>query len=90
MSAADCAAVPIEVHPPPQPEITLELGHAEAPCLRAWSVTNWSWVARLVIAVSRAHDEWVLAEHRYLFEESMAQLSTEPVTVEEVPPAISA
>lgn len=54
---------------------------------------NDAAVARLVTAVVvEAHDEWAVAERRYLSEESMAKLSaigTEP-TVEELPLAVTA
>ncbi len=39
-----------------------------------------------------AHDEWAVAERRYLSEESMAKISTEPVIEavgEEVPLAVT-
>ncbi len=55
---------------------------------------NDASVARLVTAVVvEAHDEWAVAERRYLSEESMAKLYAEPpvTTVpEEVPLAVTA
>jgi putative transposase len=55
---------------------------------------NDASVARLVTAVVlEAHDEWAVAERRYLSEESMAKLYTDPVpelTTEEAPLAVTA
>jgi len=56
---------------------------------------NDASVLRLVTAVIvETHDEWQVAERRYLSEESMAKLSatdhTEPVTVTEAPLAVTA
>jgi putative transposase len=55
---------------------------------------NDASVARLVTAVVlEAHDEWAVAERRYLSEESMAKLYAEPVpelTTEEAPLAVTA
>jgi transposase-like protein len=54
---------------------------------------NDAAIARLVTAVVvEAHDEWAVAERRYLSEESMAKITTEPVieaVVEEVPLAVT-
>jgi putative transposase len=54
---------------------------------------NDTSVARLVTAVVlEAHDEWAVAERRYLSEESMAKLYTDPVpelTNEEAPLAVT-
>jgi transposase-like protein len=54
---------------------------------------NDAAIARLVSAVVvEAHDEWAVAERRYLSEESMAKITTEPVieaVVEEVPLAVT-
>ena len=53
---------------------------------------NDASVARLVTAVVvEAHDEWAVAERRYLSEESMAKLHTaaEPIN-EEAPLAVTA
>jgi putative transposase len=55
---------------------------------------NDASVARLVTAVVlETHDEWAVAERRYLSEESMAKLSTEPpakTPIEEAPLAVTA
>jgi putative transposase len=55
---------------------------------------NDASVARLVTAVVlEAHDEWAVAERRYLSEESMAKLYTDPapeLTTEEAPLAVTA
>jgi putative transposase len=55
---------------------------------------NDASVARLVTAVVlEAHDEWAVAERRYLSEESMAKLYTDPVpelATEEAPLAVTA
>jgi transposase-like protein len=55
---------------------------------------NDASVARLVTAVVlEAHDEWAVAERRYLSEESMAKLYAEPPTetqIEEAPLAVTA
>jgi hypothetical protein len=43
--------------------------------------------------VLEAHDEWAVAERRYLSEESMAKLYAEPIpelTTEEAPLAVTA
>ena len=54
---------------------------------------NDAAIARLVTAVVvEAHDEWAVAERRYLSEESMAKITTGPVieaVVEEVPLAVT-
>ncbi len=54
---------------------------------------NDAAVARLVTAVVvEAHDEWAVAERRYLSEESMAKISTEPIVqavTEEAPLAVT-
>ena len=54
---------------------------------------NDAAIARLVSAVVvEAHDEWAVAERRYLSEESMAKITTEAVVeavVEEVPLAVT-
>jgi len=54
---------------------------------------NDAAIARLVSAVVvEAHDEWAVAERRYLSEESMAKISTEPVVqavTEEAPLAVT-
>jgi transposase-like protein len=54
---------------------------------------NDAAIARLVTAVVvEAHDEWAVAERRYLSEESMAKITTEAVVeavVEEVPLAVT-
>jgi transposase-like protein len=51
---------------------------------------NDAAVARLVTAVVvEAHDEWAVAERRYLSDESMAALTT-PAERKEVPLAITA
>lgn len=49
-------------------------------------------IVRLVTAVCiEIHDEWTVAERRYLSEESMANLTAEPtLEIEEVPLPISA
>jgi transposase-like protein len=50
---------------------------------------NDAAIACLVTAVVvEAHDEWAVAERRYLSEESMAKITTEAV-VEEVPLAVT-
>jgi transposase-like protein len=52
---------------------------------------NDASVLRLVTAVLvETHDEWAVAERRYLTEESMAQIGQETPAVEEVPLAITA
>jgi putative transposase len=55
---------------------------------------NDASVARLVTAVVlETHDEWAVAERRYLSEESMAKLYTDPVpelTTQEAPLAVTA
>jgi putative transposase len=58
---------------------------------------NDASVARLVTAVVvEAHDEWAVAQRRYLSEESMAKLYAKPVdtstdvTTEEAPLAVTA
>ena len=54
---------------------------------------NDAAIARLVTAVVvEAHDEWAVAERRYLSEESMAKISTEPqakAVSEELPLAVT-
>jgi transposase-like protein len=51
---------------------------------------NDASIARLVTAVVvETHDEWAVAERRYLSEDSMAKLTAEPIT-EEPPLAITA
>jgi putative transposase len=46
---------------------------------------------RLVTAVLvETHDEWAVAERRYLSEESMARIGEPAVTVDEAPLAITA
>ncbi len=54
---------------------------------------NDAAIARLVTAVVvEAHDEWAVAERRYLSEESMAKISTEPIVqavTEEAPLAVT-
>ncbi len=48
-------------------------------------------VIRLVTAVCvETHDEWAVAERRYLSEESMNKLHDPPTTIEEMPLAITA
>jgi putative transposase len=48
-------------------------------------------IVRLVTAVCvETHDEWAVAERRYLSEESMAKLHDPPTTTEEAPLAITA
>lgn len=52
---------------------------------------NDASVARLVTAVVvETHDEWAVAERRYLSEESMAKLyaKPEPDTIVEEPPLV--
>ena len=54
---------------------------------------NYASVARLVTAVVvEAHDEWAVAERRYLSEESMAKLHTPPAdtVTKEAPLAVTA
>ncbi len=54
---------------------------------------NDAAIARLVTAVVvEAHDEWAVTERRYLSEESMAKISTEPIVqadTEEAPLAVT-
>jgi len=52
---------------------------------------NDASIIRLVTAVLvETHDEWAVAERRYLSEESMAKIGQPPVTIEEPPLAITA
>jgi len=52
---------------------------------------NDASILRLVTAVLvETHDEWAVAERRYLSEESMAKIGQPPVTVEDAPLAITA
>lgn len=52
---------------------------------------NDASIARLVTAVVvETHDEWAVAERRYLSEESMAKLHSPPPSAEELPLAITA
>jgi putative transposase len=52
---------------------------------------NDAAVVRLVTAVCvETHDEWAVAERRYLSEESMAKLHDDPPSLEEMPLAITA
>jgi transposase-like protein len=55
---------------------------------------NDAAVARLVTAVVvEAHDEWAVAERRYLSEESMAKLYAQPaenIVTQELPLAVTA
>ena len=52
---------------------------------------NDASIVRLVTAVLvETHDEWAVAERRYLSEESMAKIGQPVTTVEEVPLSITA
>ncbi len=52
---------------------------------------NESALLRLVTAVLvETHDEWAVAERRYLSEESMAELAAEPAADEEMPLTLTA
>jgi putative transposase len=52
---------------------------------------NDAAIVRLVTAVLvETHDEWAVAERRYLSEESMTKIGQHHVTVEEAPLAITA
>jgi putative transposase len=52
---------------------------------------NDASILRLVTAVLvETHDEWAVAERRYLSEESMTKIGEQPATIDDVPLAITA